>query len=112
MTLFNKFDVERLNNCIMPTILKQSSCGDLFMFPSDYDLYRKFVRYLFQSDGTVFPNDLYLQGVEYGKMDDCLYMFSNLGVVEAKLSDNFFCLLDKIFIDKNLVFENFFIEDE
>ena len=31
---------------------------------------------------------------------------------QKKLSDNFFCLLDKIFIDKNLVFENFFIEDE
>lgn len=80
VTLFNKFDVDRLNNCVVPTILKQSSCGELFMFPSDYDLYRKFVRYLFQSDGTVFPNDLYLQGVEYAKMDDCLYMFSNLGV--------------------------------
>ena len=40
------------------------------------------------------------------------FIFSNLGVVEAKLSDNFFCLLDKIFINKNLVFENCFIEEE
>ena len=33
------------------------------------------------------------------------FISSKLGAVEAKLSDNFFCLLDKIFIDKNFVLE-------
>ena len=40
------------------------------------------------------------------------FISSKLGSVKAKLSDNFFCLLDRMFIYKNLVFENLFIEDE